>query len=659
MFPCLTLLLALFLQSAVLADPETEGTDDETALTLGPHEEVTVVGSPIIEGTHTTPLGTPVTVVGETQIEDLNAQDLPSALRMTPGVVISRHNPIGSFGGGEGGSVFIRGHGSSRPGAEIVTAVDGIPKFVSVWTHPLMDVIGIDLARRIEVYKGAEPVLFGNAAFGVVNVVPKSQDKDGLVASIEGAYGSFGTWVETAEIGGKRGRWDGYLVQSFRRSDGHRESSDGELQNYFGRAGFALSDRWRIGFLFNRSVNDVGDPGPSPDLVPPSLAYRDGRFQTDDYFSVVSLEHRATWAEGWVKAYWENGDIDWIDQFDSATGLHNQDTLTDYDNYGVRFRETLRPWPSTDIIAGLDVDTLSGEVTFVDPPQKDILFPREHYRITAPYAAVTHRVGIGEGAELRPSIGLRAFVHSRFENTAAPQAGLVLAAGPYEVHANYARGVNYPGLYVEVQSKVFMPGDNQQELLKPETLDHYELGLSRFWGHRIRVEGTLFSDHGRNRIVVAPPPPFPPRWSNIEVYRTRGAELTVSGAPNPDITLFAGATYLDSDPSDLPYSPKWSASAGAVCRLVDRLRLSVDGLYVGRHAVMSRARSSVAVNTYWVDSAFLLNGKVSYSLRSRESGSGAGLFLAVENLLDDDYQQKYGYPMPGRSMMLGLKWGLS
>ena len=67
------------------------------------------VTAPIIEGNVTDPYGGQKTLVSEEQIEDLNAQDLTSALRRTPGVTISRYNPVGSFGGGEGGAVFIRG----------------------------------------------------------------------------------------------------------------------------------------------------------------------------------------------------------------------------------------------------------------------------------------------------------------------------------------------------------------------------------------------------------------------------------------------------------------------------------------------------------------------------------------------------------------------
>jgi hypothetical protein len=82
--------------------------------------------------------------------------------------------------------IYVRGQGSGRPGAEIATLVDGIPRFVSVWTHPLVDVLASDMADRIDVYKSAQPALFGNLAFADVNLVPKSVAREGAVTRITG-----------------------------------------------------------------------------------------------------------------------------------------------------------------------------------------------------------------------------------------------------------------------------------------------------------------------------------------------------------------------------------------------------------------------------------------------------------------------------------------
>jgi len=264
--------------------------------------EIVVAGTPIIAGNSLTPLAGEVTSVTEGQIAELNAQDLQSALRETPGVVVTHYDPVGSFGGGEGGAVFIRGMGSSRPGAEIQLAIDGIANYNSLWTHPLLDMLSVDIAQRIDVYKGAQPVLYGNMAFAVVDLTTKRLATPGSATSLETAYGSFGTWVEVVEQGGKAGNLDYYLLQSFRSSDGDRPQSAGKLRNLVGRIGYALNPNWEAHVVFNRTDNWADDPGPSPGLVPGSQVFTNGRFDDDDYLSVATLANNYDGAEGHMKA---------------------------------------------------------------------------------------------------------------------------------------------------------------------------------------------------------------------------------------------------------------------------------------------------------------------------------------------------------------------
>ena len=172
--------------------------------------EIVVVAPPIIDGNAVDRYAGEKTVVTEEQISDLNAHDISSALRMSPGVNITRYNPVGSFGGATGGALFIRGMGSSRPGAEIKTLMDGVPMYMSVWNHPLLDLMSVDPAQSIEVYKSPQPYVFGNA-FSVVNIIPKQKDTEGYVSKLEAAGGSFGTFIEKAEHGGKQGDLDYYV----------------------------------------------------------------------------------------------------------------------------------------------------------------------------------------------------------------------------------------------------------------------------------------------------------------------------------------------------------------------------------------------------------------------------------------------------------------
>lgn len=100
---------------------------------------IVVTASPIIEEERNTPDGAEIVYVGSDQLSRLSAQDLPTALRHVPSVSVSRYSPIGAFGGAQGGSVYIRGTGESRPGGTLTILRDDVPTLGSFFNHPLMD----------------------------------------------------------------------------------------------------------------------------------------------------------------------------------------------------------------------------------------------------------------------------------------------------------------------------------------------------------------------------------------------------------------------------------------------------------------------------------------------------------------------------------------
>jgi len=613
-------------------------------------EEVVVTASPIIEGNRVNDYGGQVSIVTKEQVSDLNAQDLPSALRRVPGVGIARHNAIGSFGGAEGGSITIRGMGSTRPGAEIQTLVDGIPKFVSVWSHPLMDTLSIDPVESIEVYKGAQPLLFGNASFGAVNMVTKRQVEEGFVTRLHGVCGSHGTLIEVFEHGGKVRETDYYVVQSFRSSDGHRDNSGGQIQDVFARVGHQLTANWYVSLTANRTDNYADDPGPQGK---PQAAQ--GTYKTEDHMAVATLSHDFAGAKGDVKAYWNGGRASWIDQYDQAKFFY-YDTITDYDNYGVRARENIVPWESGSLTAGIDLDFFGGKVE-IDraAPRPDASFPRETFRIISPYTGLSQEIPVGESWRFIPSAGLRYYRHSDFDSQWAPQAGFVLRNPDTDIHASYGRGISYPGIFAAAQSSLFWSGNTRWKDLDAEKVDHFEAGIAYSFSPQIRADVTFFRDRGRNRFILITVP-APPHYENISEFRIQGVEATVTCTPTPDLTAFAGATWMaDRSPDNIPYAPEWSASAGMNWRFLGQFRLSLDALWqAGQYVANTRVAEYGGSSIARVGEVFLLNGKIAWDFPFRLPKLDGELFLAGENLTDEDYAYKKDYPMPGITGMVGV-----
>lgn len=607
--------------------------------------EVEVVATPIVEPTVTTRYGTQVSTVTEAQMEGLNAQDFPTALRRVPGVTISRYDLVGSYGGREGGLVTVRGLGGARPGAEILTMVDGVPKLVGVWTHPLMDVLNIENAERIDIYKSAQPVFHGNMSFASLDLIPKRRTEPGFETHISGGFGMYHTLMESFEHGGKVGRFDYYLVHSIKHSHGHRPHSGGQLEDYLLRLGYELSEVWDLTFTFVRTDNWAEDPGPQGGPRPPR-----GRFAVSDYMYVLTLSNQSDSAEGFFKLYWDDGHIDWAWWDNGAAEPVN--SVTDYDNYGLKARQALHPWQGGEVVLGLDYDTLGGEFIEKRPSGDRYVGCRKFFHVFAPYVAFSQLFGEREGWHFIPSAGVRLSLHSEYEDLWTPQYGIVLGYGETELHANYARGFNYPGVYAVFMSESAWGAGEAWKRLEPETLDHVEVGLTHRVCPWLKVGVTAFWNQGENRIRFVPPPPPPPTFENIGDFATEGLEATLDITPTENLSAFLGVNILtDIEPSNLPYAPQTSLSAGLSYRFWERCRLDLDGQYVSR---VWTTNPRFPFGRERVDDYWLFNGRVAVDVTPRNSRVKATVYVAVENIFGENYEYRPGYPMPGPSVMVGF-----
>jgi hypothetical protein len=162
----------------------------------------------------------------------LGALDLAAGLRMTPGIQISRYNEVGSYNGNAGGAVHIRGMGASRPGSEIKTYLDGVPLYMGIWNHPLMDLLPINGIQSIDVYKSAQPQVNGNN-FGSINLTSKRANVEGVVGESNFSAGSFSTRTANANLVGKKDDVDYSIAAGYISSAGDRSNSDGNLKNVY------------------------------------------------------------------------------------------------------------------------------------------------------------------------------------------------------------------------------------------------------------------------------------------------------------------------------------------------------------------------------------------------------------------------------------------
>ena len=199
---------------------------------------------------------------------------------------------------------------------------------------------------------------------------------------------------------------------------------------------------------------------------------------------------------------------------------------------------------------------------------------------------------------------MRLYRHNVYGNSSAPHAGLVLAQGDaLALRMNASRGLNHPGLDAALLNAIVPPLAGAPESwrsLKPEQMDHVELGARWSPARGKSLDVSAFSDSLKNRYVFAFPPAVAlPSFTNLGDYRVRGLEATWQQQWNTAWSSFAGVTLLDSTLADLPYAPKRALAAGITWR-DGAWRVSGDAQAQSAMFVLNKARADGAPNTaHW------------------------------------------------------------
>lgn len=688
----------LFLNVSAGMAEEKEKKEEKTVL-----EEITVIGTPY--SNPVTPMntryGTQYNLVTEEQIKEQNSYDFESTLRNVPGVMFQSKNLIGEQ---TSHSLYIRGRGASHPSADFAIEFDGVPRFGALFGQVLGDGIAICTIGGIEVYKSPQPSQFGSG-YASVNVLPKYLTKEGHEVVLNFSGGSYYTFNESLSGGIKKGPFDIYMCQSFVDTDGHRHSqnwaeADGrrdqdgaQQQNYYANMGYQFNKEWNIRFLANyvRSKTEA----PMPDTIPSTIyGVSNGvswpmaeRFDTETFLATLTLNHQYEHVSGYLKAYWNDTDFDLLQELTKgkryAKGTGGLWSRQEIGLYGIRGKEKLLLWPGGEILVGADLDmtnlkntqrTYSGlAVPGINGGQAKRVWDYPDTTLFSPYLAISQMFGRSEGFHITPSAGFRYFEHDEFKDKPGFQAGLVTGYGHTDLNINYSRGVIYPSPVAVMNlvvstSTVSNPGQ-QWEKIKPEVVDHYEIGLTHTWPKIATLGATAFYDKGKDRFQAYMFGPIPTQWNDpIGHYKIRGLELTGTATPLKNLECFAGATWLKAEATGndriksdhLPYTPGFQFQAGFTWKFLDHFRLFMDmqhlrDLYQGTNRRSGTFNFTPLTHVDKLDDITLVNARVSYRFEYRPLRlSESEIFLAVNNIFNQDYEYAKGYPMPGTTIFAGF-----
>ncbi len=341
---------------------------------------------------------------------------------------------------------------------------------------------------------------------------------------------------------------------------------------------------------------------------------------------------------------------------------------------GFRWKENITPWTGGTLVAGLDYDTTYGSVTQTSPGAAFPLpFPGAPaplvpptvktnlptFKLTSPYVGLSHNFRMGDAWSLQPSAGVRTYQNNYFAAKTAPYGGVSLISDAVTLFANASKGINYPGLEGPamnaanaVWAKRFgATANNSWANLSPEEMNHLEVGGKFYPDKKSRIDLSLFQDTISNRATFTETAPLV-NWVTVGQYTTKGVELSGQREIIPELTGFLGWTYLNNNSvANLPYMPQ-NAFNAAITGYVYKFRISVDAQYQSSFYSQNLSRNSAFTNTTRIDGFGVANARVSYPIP--ELGKKGEVFVMVENIFNQQYSYRQGYPMPGTWGSVGL-----
>ena len=251
-------LMALAIQTGMGQEQKRDTLDTGKVYKIG---EVVVTGTR--NETDVRHLSQTVSVVNRNKISQaLQPSLLPVLTEQIPGLFVTSRGVMGyGVSGGAAGSISLRGLSGGT--ARLMVMIDGHPQYAGIFGHPIADAYQSFLAERVEVLRGPASVLYGsNAMGGVVNIVTRKMQEDGVKTNLRAGYGSYNTLETELTNRIRKGRFSSIVSGSYNRTDGHRADMGFEQYGGYAKLGYEMTDNWNLRGDVNVTHFNASYPGP-------------------------------------------------------------------------------------------------------------------------------------------------------------------------------------------------------------------------------------------------------------------------------------------------------------------------------------------------------------------------------------------------------------
>jgi iron complex outermembrane receptor protein len=575
-------------------------------------DEVIVTGTPVKVNKNNVPMA--VSVINRAQIEESDESAiLPILNGRIPGLFVTERGVTG-FGvaRGSAGQISIRGIGGN-PTTGVLMLIDGHPQFMGIFGHPLPDSYVASDVERVEVIRGPASVLYGsNAMGGVINIITKKQNEDGVHGNARLSYGSFNTQKYMGAIGFKKKKFSAFISGNHDQTDGHRNYSNFKISNGYAKLEYDINNHFYIATDFSLAKYNAADPGPDTTNAKPGK-----RIDITRGYGALLLQNEFEKASGAIKLFYNFGEHNITD------GFHSTDK-----NWGANLYESLHLFEGNSITLGVDMTNYGGFAENVNAMKgKGIIFADTTIAEFGTYAFMQQTLA----EKLTLNAGLRYQNHSIYGGQWIPSAGFAFKVGKLTFwKSSISKGFRSPTM-----RELFMWNHNIN--LAPETVISYETSVSKtFFNNKMSGELTLYAVNGNNLIINIPMKGL----KNSGEVNNKGIEIAVNAKPVNNLKLNATYSYTNMK-SPVFATPEHHLFFNAKYRF-HKLQLIANIQQVSN----LDNDPSPAVN---LESYTLLNAKATYNLTR-----GLKLFVSGENLTGTNYQVNRYYTMPETTVFAGL-----
>ena len=588
-----------------------------------------------------------ITVIDSEQLRNRAALTVGDLLRDVPGLAVSRS-------GVQGSQTQIRARGAEAN--HLLVLIDGVEANDPSQSDELnWGTLSADDIERIEVIRGPQSSMRGSDAMaGVVNIVTRSAEQ-AFSAKLFTEAGSFSTTRHGFHIGTKQGDFNVRLGVSDTKTDGDNISRTGDEKDGYEntsinlKAGFTVNEEFKLSFSARQSdgMNEFDADGDF-----------DGFVEDQDR---VSEFRNSTMG---LQADYVSADGRWQHKLVIAQSKHDNEAFAD------------------DVLGNVTASTKDqyqyiGSMFWDDSSQRiSVLAEREEedYRQRGPLRwgldpnqdrerdtnsfAIEYRNDISDRLSL--ALSSRYDDNSEFDsaNTYRMEAVYQLRDDT-RLRSAYGTAVKNPTFSERFGFYTNFIGNPE---LKPEESTSWELGIDQQLGD-FSLSATLFDSELENEIngfaYDAVNMGFT-AVNNEEVSERQGVELTASVDLDESLAISAAYTYTDSVQSDGAGGyedevrrARHTANLNLAWQATDLLQLTTNVQYSGSQSdeffpPLPATSQIVTLNDYT-----LINVNANFSATDR-----LDIYLRLDNLLDDDYEEVFGYQTLGFGASLGLRFSL-